>query len=81
MNNSHNFVIRLPDEQLAWQCIEEEQKQGCRARRDSRGGSGTLAPPSKDQNDNGVDDRDYEDNIGAGDVGHGRGDVVLVRDD
>ena len=61
----HNFVIGLPDEQLAWRCIGRGQKQGCRAGRDSRGGSGTLAPPSKDQNDDGIDDRDYDDNIGA----------------
>ena len=47
----HNFDIWLPDEQSAWQCIEQGQRLGCRAGRGSRGGSGRSAPPSKDQSE------------------------------
>ena len=55
-----HICICLPDEQLAWQRIEQGQRQGCRAGRGSRGGSGTLAPPSNHQNDNHVDNKKDE---------------------
>ena len=72
----HYFDIWLPDEQSAWQCIEQGQRLGCRAGRGSRGGSGRSAPPSKDQSEDFVKDSD----IGSSDVAYGRCDVVLVRD-
>ena len=73
----HNFDIWLPDEQSAWQCIEQGQRLGCRAGRGSRGGSGRSAPPSKDQSEDFVKDS----KSGSSDVAYGRCDVVLVRND